>query len=120
MKRLLLVAALALSVGGCTRDDVYRTIDAVTAFVQTSLQAGRAGIRSYCSSLGKAENEAVALQVAASSGSCKAVARTRAIVDVNRAVCLNVDLLTDAEVGNYSRVLVQAYRDARAALKAGC
>lgn len=113
----VLVASIA---SGCSKHDLRRAYDAVTAFVQTSLQKGRAGITTYCSSIGTAENEARALTIATASGSCKALRTATAIVTANAGVCNNVDLLTDAEVGNYSKVLAAEFKKAQDALKAGC
>lgn len=123
MRKLTLVAALvaaSLTLGGCSTKDVTQWIANASLFVKTSLQKGRDGIRTYCSSIASADNEARAMAIAAATGSCKAVARVQFVITTNAAICNNVDLLTDSEVGNYSRSIASAFKEAQAALKNGC
>lgn len=107
------VLALALTVGGCNsqtfKDFLARAV-AVISVVKTSLQEARETIRTGCSALNIREAEAAQV-----GEQCR-----RTVVGIKAgvvAVCQNVDLLTDNEVGNYVKSIGAAVKSAQQACK---
>ena len=105
------VVVLGLSVGGCNsqtfKDYLARGL-ALINVVKTSLQEARETIRTGCSALNIREAEA-----AAQGDACR-----RTVVGIKAgvvAVCQNVDLLTDNEVGNYVKSIGSAVKSAQQA-----
>jgi len=117
---LVLLVSLAPALGACTTADFVRVAEGVFSFVQSSLAKGRAGLRSYCSSIGTADNEAAILQLASNVKSCKARVRTQNIVNINAAICNNVDNLSVLQIRTFTKNLADAFAAAQQAVRDGC
>lgn len=107
------VLVLALAAGGCnsqTAKDWLARVVAAVNLVKSSLQEARETIRVGCSALNIREVEAEQI-----GEQCR-----RTVVGIKAgvvAVCQNVDLLTDNEVGNYVKSIGTAVKSAQQACK---
>lgn len=116
--RIVLLLVCALSLSGCS--DYVQQIYRAAVAVNTAVEKGRDGIRSYCAGIGSSVNEAGVLAVSQATGQCRAIVRTQAIVDANRAICNNVDTLTAAQLYTYGKKLITEWNKAKNAVVAGC
>lgn len=120
MKKIAVVLLCGSLLGGCSAYDAVNVATSALSFAQSSLQKGKNGIRNYCAAIGTANTEALALYAASATRQCRAIVRTQALVDANRAICNNVDMLTATQVATYGVRLVREWKNARNAVVAGC
>lgn len=119
--RILMILALGLSLSSCNKLSEYiQTVYSAATVVNSAIETGRAGIRDYCAGIGSSVNEAAVLQLVSSGGECKAVARTKAIIEANRAICNNVNTLTAGQIYNYGKKLATSWAAAKDAIISGC
>lgn len=115
MRRILILAAVALALGGCS-EYIARGID----FLSRSLTAVKAEIQSACAQVGAAETAAetaiVSVGAACSKWHQKAVQVRSGIA----AICTNVNLLDDKIAGNYVVSVRAQLQSLKAAKPDGC